>query len=561
MPDKERPRTPPLVGLGLLLLVTAAIYAPVLAAGFAWDDEALVQASYIPLGPEVFLTDFWSGLGDETRSSGYYRPLVLLGLALDRALFGGAAWGFHLHSLLWHLAAVAALALLLSAVTRPWAALLGATLFALHPAQSEAVCWIVARSEPMAAAFAFAGLWALAPDRPGRLHLAGGALGLLAALLCKETAAAALLLLPGLDLARWGRPRAWPRYAALGAVLGAYTLLRLVAGVGGDLPDADVGSLAPRLGSLGAHYVGRLLWPWPLTVGTHLSYLSVPSWAVVVGWLGGAAATTLLLWRGRRLAAGGLGFALVAFAPALVAVAAYGQVGERYLYLPLAGLGLAVAAAAPRPSRLLAVGVAVVAVGWLLVIGVHTPRWRDSETLWRAAVAAEPNGYATYNLANLLHRQRQVDEALDLYRQSLEATPPYMGACEDSVRLAFDTGRGKTIVEHVDLAWSRGCEPTPRAGGIRAVGLFLQGRNHDAHSQARRAADDPAGRAALVLAAVAFIERDRDTVDHVAAQYEAQGILKADFHGMLDTLLQAAGHDLPPSIVRVPVVGEPAGEP
>ena len=56
-----------------------------------------------------FAVDLWSTTPNpEVAGSGYYRPLVLLDFAIDRALFGLWAPGTT-HSLAWHLGAVALL--------------------------------------------------------------------------------------------------------------------------------------------------------------------------------------------------------------------------------------------------------------------------------------------------------------------------------------------------------------------------------------------------------------------------------------------------------------------
>ena len=92
-------------------------YAALALAGFVWDDIPLVvnntltgEPSNLPL---FFQVDLWETAGGVESASGYYRPLVLVSLALDRVLWGLSALGHHLHSLAWHVGASAVLLLLL----------------------------------------------------------------------------------------------------------------------------------------------------------------------------------------------------------------------------------------------------------------------------------------------------------------------------------------------------------------------------------------------------------------------------------------------------------------
>ncbi len=226
-------------GVVALLAVTVAAYAALALAGFVWDDIPLVvQNSHLdgPIG-RFFVTDLWAGTGQE---SGYYRPLMLLSLALDRALWGGSAAGYHLHSLAWHLLAVVALWCLLRELVEPVPAWVGAALFALHPLQSEAVAWIASRNDPMSVALMLGGVLTLLPRDAGGRRLGLGGVLILSALLCKESAILGVFLLLGLDWLTWGRPVGRNRYIALSAAVGAWWALRANAGIRvRDLPQPE----------------------------------------------------------------------------------------------------------------------------------------------------------------------------------------------------------------------------------------------------------------------------------------------------------------------------------
>ena len=88
-----------------LLLITVLAYTGIWNAGFVWDDVPLIvqnKAFEDGLTWSMFIGDLWADSGAGQVASGYYRPLVLLSFALDRAVFGMSPGGYHLHSLLWN---------------------------------------------------------------------------------------------------------------------------------------------------------------------------------------------------------------------------------------------------------------------------------------------------------------------------------------------------------------------------------------------------------------------------------------------------------------------------
>ncbi len=123
----------------------------------------------------------------------YFRPLYVVSLWLDYHLFGFSPFGYHLHSLLWHvLNAVLLLHLLRRFRFSLHAAFIGALIFAVHPLAIESVNWISARSGPMATAFLLAALHAYLKYRESgkRVFALWHTLFAVAALFCHEHAMA-----------------------------------------------------------------------------------------------------------------------------------------------------------------------------------------------------------------------------------------------------------------------------------------------------------------------------------------------------------------------------------
>jgi tetratricopeptide (TPR) repeat protein len=383
------------------------VFARALRGEFVYDDLTLIAQNpnlHDPLDVKAWLTrPLW---GEQL---GHWRPLAGLAFAAGWTIAGGEAWGIHAIALAAHAAAAAlafGLAVRLLAGPRPAtprearAAGLAALLFALHPAQAEAVGWCAALNDvlwglgALVAMRAFLG-WR---DRGSRGQPAGAALAFGLALLCKETALCVPLLLASIDVARAREPgtaerRPWRGYASFALVLAAYVLARAAvfgeagAGFGRAPIRIDDGLLAQagvRLAILERSAM-HLVWPVghgmfdpvrvPASLGALALRLAVP--AVLV-------AAAAIAWRRRSAAAlVALALLVVPLAPGLVRPQNLGPypIADRYLYLPALGLALLLARAAWP------LGLAVLAVAFGAVSYFRLDLWRDQPTFVARSLA------------------------------------------------------------------------------------------------------------------------------------------------------------------------------
>lgn len=502
-----------------LLLAVVVAFGPLVQAGFVWDDIPLVVQNTLTGDlanvPQLFQVDLWQTAGGVEADSGYYRPLMLVSLALDRALWGLSAAGHHAHSVAWHLAACVALVTLLRQLADGPGVWLGAGLFALHPVQTEAVAWVAARNDLMAAAFLFAGVAALLPRAvsPKRLALGGGLV--LLGMLSKESAVFAVALLFLLDLARFGRPVGPARYLAAGGAVAVWFGLRSLAGIeGASVPDAEqLGWLVRNLGEVGGHYLLKVLAPYPLSNGETAEYLAHGLPKLAAAWLAALALVVLVVRRGGRVAAAGLVLAALALLPALLTVAVRGQLGERYLYLPIGGVALAAAAAWPHARRIRWGGLAagVLAVG---LIALRVPDWRSDVDLWGSAVQATPNPYAYTSLALAHVEADQHAQAVPWLIRALEDPEPYVDACAPGVRVPLKLGDVETAAHAARL--TEGCHGGPRLAGLRAMALFQVGDFDEAARVVEPVAGQEDARLPLVEAALALSADDVAAADAIA---------------------------------------------
>jgi len=145
--------------LGFICLCILTLYASTLTHGFVWDDTSIIVQNPLleKLGniPRLFLSE-----DTAVGSTGYYRPVTYISLALDRAIWGANPAGFHLTNLLLHLLTAllfhgVAAALFGSART----AFIAALIFALHPIAGETVNFIAGgRNTLLSACFALLSL-------------------------------------------------------------------------------------------------------------------------------------------------------------------------------------------------------------------------------------------------------------------------------------------------------------------------------------------------------------------------------------------------------------------
>ena len=550
---------PALAGLGLLV---AAAYYPATRFGFVWDDVIITT---MPAIRE------WGGLGELWFSpttayregvvrEGHYWPLLYTTFWLEHKLWGLAPAGYHVVNLLLHFANTVLLWRLLARLAVP-GALFAAAVFAAHPVHVEAVAWVIARKD-LLAALCYLGaflLWLDFVERPrARRYVA--ALALFAGAMLSKTIAvtfpAALLI-----AAYWKQGR-----------VTAVDLRRvapfLVVGLG--LAALDLAFYAPVNLSFDYSfldrtliaaeslwfYAGQLVWPADLALlyaqwGLHnpLAWGYVAAAAALVG--------SLFACRG-QLGRGPLA-AVLCFGVTLAPVLGFFDFGymflsfaaDRYQYLAsaagialLAGLAARGAGRLPDAARKAAAGTAL---GVVVVLGAATwrqthvyrddlslfqhaasrnpgswaaqhyvgrafmeaERWSEAEGRFRAAAALRPSDRDTgQNLAEMQRRQGRYQEAVGSFRAVISQHPEYAlahaGLGDSLFAIGDYGGAAESLGRSLTLA-----PETSQATGLRLLlgrALVEVGRGEEAADQFRRVLEADPGlvEAQSRLAAVRF---------------------------------------------------------
>jgi hypothetical protein len=407
-----------------LLLAMAAAWATSFQGGFQFDDYRVIVGD-----PRVQSVAAW------WRSMPGIRPLLKLTYALNHESGLGLA-GFHAVNLAIHAAAVVAAYELLRrlgarldlADARP-PALLGALIFALHPAQTESVTYLSGRSSSLAGLLALGGVLAFVAGRdrrrPWLVHLASPLL-LLLALGVKEGAVAlpaALLLVEAIDRRRPFSWRASLRAISVHlAVVLAAAAAFLASPVYRDLLarslrlrplDLQVLSHARATAWLAGQLVpvrGLSADPGLPPSGAWTAGAALTAAAVLA-----AAAAALLLLRRRPAPAFAVAWFLLWLAPQGWWLPRAELASERQLYLALLGpawlAGLVLAPLrAPRWARAALAGAVLLALG--LTTATRSRVYRDEVTFWSDAAAKAPhNARAHGNLGYALALGCRPEEA------------------------------------------------------------------------------------------------------------------------------------------------------
>jgi len=502
-----------LLVLGIVVVTVSAFY-PLFGNGFInYDDPG-----YVYKNPEVR-----SGLSPATLRWAFtttqesnWHPLTWISIALDCSLFGLNPGAHHAMSLFIHILNAIILFFLLDRLTGAvWESAAVALIFAIHPLHVESVAWASERKDVLSTLF-----WLLTASAYARYAGSGSKAWYAAALLLFAAGLMAkpmlvslpfvLLLMDYWPLGRLGSAgtdrridrRALVRCAAekipfvfLAAVSGIVTLAV-------QQPAMKILPLTVRCGNAVVsylHYLSKTFVPVGLSVFYPHTGLLPPAWelALAVIIVGGI---TLLCWRMRYLRPY-LPTGWFWFLGTLIPVLGLVQVGlqsmaDRYMYIPMIGLSIAIvwsAAERARRSRngmrYLAFTGGAVIVLLAAVTSMQARYWRDSETLFRHAVAVtDDNHLALNNLGAALADSGRHAEALTYLARAESILPEQETIHRNMARSLAALGReGEAAAEY---EWMLRRDPgNARLNEQMGDLLFDEGKNAEAAVRYTAAAD------------------------------------------------------------------------
>jgi len=515
--------------LGLLFLMTGAAYLSTLRFGFVFDDKKQIYFNPFikawKFVPQYFVNFLWRH-SDPLALGHYYRPMYLVWLRFNYAMFGQRPMGWHLNEILLHLVVAWLVYRTVKLMTgQSVVAWLTALIFAIHPMQHEVVAWISGANESLYAAFFLAAFLAYLHFRQNPqtrwMVLSCASFGL--ALLAKESAIVLPVLIfahewiagppemPTIEesfFARMGRSfRQVAFYLPIGLV---YLIVRykVMSGFSDSAPNLGFATCLLTLPSILYFYLKHWLFPFHMAEFYDLPYqtsLNMPHVLLPLAILLLAAGA---VWAIRnRIGSRNAGYAAIwIFVPLLPALNVFlfrldDVVHDRYFYVPSIGAALLVALlieqlGARQKQRVVLgqpLGVVVVAFALAIVLAMLTVKaanfWQDDYTLFtRAQQIAPLNPGAINNLSVEWMSRGEVARAQDALERGLRQYP------EDS-RLATNLARAFYLKKQYGKAeeltrQAIALDPNTAESYLTLAEIQLKG-NHGAEAQAsmRRAVE------------------------------------------------------------------------
>ena len=372
-----------------------------------------------------------------------WHPLTWISHMLDCEMYGLEPGDHHLTNVLIHTATVVVLFLVLQRMTgAAWGSAFVAAVFAIHPLRAESVAWVSERKDVLSGLFfvltigAYAG-YARRPWSPARYGLV--VLLFAVGLLCKPMLVTVPLVFLLLDY--WPLQRAKP---AWNLILEKLPLLMLSVASCIITIFAQKHAISPfekypfdsRLAEAVISYktyLVQMVYPVNLAafypIPLHVSFWEKMFSVFLL------AAISVLAWAERRsrpwLLVGWLWYLIM-----LLPVVGIVQVGsqahaDRYTYLPQIGIYIALTwlaselAAKCRLNQTAIGGLMAGVVGILMLCAwKQASYWKNSESLWRHALAATGNNPLAYvNLGHELYRTGRLDETIALYHKAIQLEP------------------------------------------------------------------------------------------------------------------------------------------
>ena len=403
---------------------------------------------------------------------GNWHPLTTMSLMLDWQLFEKHARGYHIHNVILHALSVVVLFLMLRRMTGAlWLSALATAIFAVHPLRAESVAWVTERKDVLSGLYFMLtlGAYVLYVARPSWYRYAAVFVVFALGLMCKAmlvTLPVVMLLLDYWPLRRLDpsasdfendkeakseeilRRATWlvvekiPLFllalvfSAATAYL-SYTAVRATAilPLGVRLASAPVSCVI---------YLGQMFWPCNLAAHYPYPEEGPPGWQVVGACvvLLTISAVVLWAWRKRPYLLFGWLWYLVTILPVIGLIPGGNQLrADRYTYLTQIGLTVALVwavadltASWPRRRWIFAVVSPLLVIALMIGAWRQTSYWRNSEVLWRHALACtSENGVAHEHLALALVRRVQDADS----EEERQKAPAFIAQAKDHYREAM----------------------------------------------------------------------------------------------------------------------------
>jgi tetratricopeptide (TPR) repeat protein len=455
-----------------LVLLTCSVFGQTLRYDFInYDDPRYVYENTNVTGGLTIAGIAWAFTHIHSMN---WHPITSMSHMLDCQLFGLRAGAHHFTNVILHTIAVLLLFIALKRMTgNLWRSAFVAALFAIHPLRVESVAWIAERKDVLSGVFFMLTLLAYtryvrAPS-VGRYLVVAAMLGL--GLMSKPmlvTVPFVLLILDYWPLNRTDGKRSQVGMQSARLVLEKVPLLLLSAvssiitflvqrGAVGFTEDLPVW---PRINNALVSYVvyiGQMFWPVNLAVFYPHPEHRLPAGEIILAVLIAITTAAIAFRRKAPYFIAGWFWYLGMLVPVIGLV----QVGwqghaDRYTYLPQIGLYIAGTWAAANLTLSLQHQRKILCTSAVIILAILTWRtslqaayWRDSETLFRHALAVTSNNdVAENNLGIVYLRKGELDEAVSLLQAAVDLRPENSPAHENLAKALLQKGRVADAMVH-----------------------------------------------------------------------------------------------------------------
>jgi len=398
-----------------------------------------------------------------------WHPLTTISHMLDCQLYALRPGWHHFTNVLLHTIAVLLLFLALQQMTGAfWQSAFVAAVFAIHPLRVESVAWIAERKDVLSGVFFM--LMLLAYVHYVRSPSVRRYLVVVFVLACGLMSKPMLVTLPFvlllLDYWPLDRIRSQLRQRMLEKIpliaLSAISSIATFVAQKGAVGWTEQLPILERIDNAVVSYVlyiWQMLWPLRLAVFYPHPENRLPLWEIICSllFLISISVVAIALRKQRPYLITGWFWYLGMLVPVigLVQVGWQGR-ADRYTYLPQIGLYIAVTWAAAdltalwRHRRAIVSTAATLAVGLLsLRAWAQTSYWRDSETLFKHALAVTTNNdVAENNLGIVYLQQAKLDKAISLLQAAVNLRPDNTPAHENLAKALLQKGEVADALIH-----------------------------------------------------------------------------------------------------------------
>lgn len=406
-----------------------------------------------------------------------WHPLTTMSHMLDCRLYGLTSRGHHFTNVLLHTIAVVLLFVVLRRMTGAlWRSAFVAAVFAIHPLRVESVAWIAERKDVLSGVFFMLTLGAY--THYARNPSVGRYMVMSTLFICGLMSKPMLMTTPFvLLLLDWWPLRRFPESIASSAQTPAHgsvdrqsptrlvlekvplLILSLASGCITVLAQQQALGLPEQLPINWrimntmisyAQYIWQMFWPARLAVFYPHPENQLPLWEFVVAFLLLLVVTVAAVaWRKKYPYIFTGWFWFLGMLVPVIGILQVGWQGraDRYTYLPQVGLSIAIVwlleelARERRASKLIAAAAMVTIALLSLLARAQASFWRNSEMLWRHALAVTVNNdVAENNLGTVLLAEGKPDEAISHFQNALSIRGQNAPAHENLARTLLQRG-------------------------------------------------------------------------------------------------------------------------